>query len=248
MAASTLRNPAVAGRFYPGDPQELRDEAQSYLSDDKAAVPALGCIAPHAGYMYSGHVAGAVFARMELPSRFVILCPNHTGHGEPLAIMTRGAWETPIGNSEIDRALANELVAEFDLLTEDAEAHRAEHALEVELPFLQVLVPGFTFVPIAIGTHRLDVLTALGQSIARVIARQNQHVVVIASSDMNHYETDAVTREKDALAIAPLVARNPVALHEVVHRESISMCGLGPAVAMLTAVNELGAKSAELVK
>ena len=140
------------------------------------------------------------------------------------------------------------MVAEFDLLTEDAEAHRIEHALEVELPFLQVLEPRFTFVPIAIGTHRMVVLTELGKAIARVIARQSERALVVASSDMNHYATDSVTREKDALAIAPLLARDPRALHEVVHHENISMCGLGPAVSMLTAVNELGANSAELVK
>jgi AmmeMemoRadiSam system protein B len=246
-ARSIVRPPAVAGRFYPADPDTLRRDIKSYLPPAEK-IKTLGCVVPHAGYMYSGHVAGAVFARMELPQRFVILCPNHTGRGEPLAIISRGAWQTPLGEAQIDRALAAELVAEFDLLTEDAEAHRTEHALEVELPFLQVLVPGFTFVPIAIGTHRLDVLTELGKAIARVMARQNERVMLIASSDMNHYATDSVTREKDALAIPPLLARDPRALHETVLREKISMCGLGPAVAMLAAVNELGANAADLVK
>src|SRR5690242_1314058 len=204
-AKSIVRPPAVAGRFYPAEPERLRHDVESYIPEGIEKIAARGCVVPHAGYMYSGHVAGAVFARMELPERYVILCPNHTGRGEPLAIMTRGAWETPLGEAQIDRALGNEMVAEFDLLTEDAEAHRAEHALEVELPFLQVLLPGFTFVPIAIGTHRLDVLTELGKAIARVIARQSAPMLVIASSDMNHYATDAVTREKDKLAIAPLV-------------------------------------------
>lgn len=243
-----VRPPAVAGKFYPAKPELLRRDVESYLPDAIEKVPALGCMVPHAGYMYSGHVAGAVLGRLELPQRVVILCPNHTGRGEPLAIMSRGAWATPLGEAQIDRALAAELVAEFDLLTEDAEAHRTEHALEVELPFLQVLAPGFTFVPIAIGTHRLDILTELGDAIARVIARQTDQILVIASSDMNHYATDAVTREKDKLALAPLLARDPQALHETVLRENISMCGLGPAVAMLAAVNDLGANSADLVK
>jgi AmmeMemoRadiSam system protein B len=247
-AQSIVRPPAVAGKFYPADPEVLRRDVESYLPEQPEKVSSLGCMVPHAGYMYSGRVAGAVLGRLRLPQRFVILCPNHTGRGEPLAIMSRGAWATPLGEAQIDRALAAELVAEFDLLTEDAEAHRTEHALEVELPFLQVLEPGFTFVPIAIGTRRLDVLSALGKIIARVIARQNDKVLVIASSDMNHYATDAVTREKDALAIAPLLARDPRVLHETVIRENISMCGLGPAVAMIAAVNELGANSAELVK
>ena len=245
---SIIRPPAVAGKFYPAKPEILRRDVESYLPPDVEKITALGCMVPHAGYMYSGHVAGAVLGRIDLPQRVVILCPNHTGRGEPLAIMSRGAWATPLGDVQIDRALAAELVAEFELVTEDAEAHRTEHALEVELPFLQVLVPGFSFVPIAIGTHRLDVLRALGKVIARVIARQNDKVLVIASSDMNHYATDAVTREKDKLAVAPLLARDERALHETVLRENISMCGLGPAVAMLAAVNELGANSGELVK
>jgi len=247
-AQSIVRPPAVAGKFYPADPDTLRRDVESYLPEQPEKVIALGCMVPHAGYMYSAHVTGAVLARLQLPQRFIILCPNHTGRGEPLAIMSRGAWATPLGEAQIDRALAAELVAEFDLLTEDAEAHRTEHALEVELPFLQVREPGFTFVPIAIGTHRFDVLTELGKAIARVIERQNDKVLVIASSDMNHYATDAITREKDALAIAPLLSRDARALHEAVLRENISMCGLGPAVATLAAVNELGANSAELVK
>ena len=247
-AQSIVRPPAVAGKFYPAKPEVLRRDVESYLPDPGEKITALGCMVPHAGYMYSGHVAGAVLGRLELPQRVVILGPNHTGRGEPLAIMSRGAWATPLGEAQIDRALAAELVAEFDLLTEDAEAHRTEHALEVELPFLQVLEPGFTFVPIAIGTHRFDILTELGKAIARVIARQTDKVLVIASSDMNHYATDAVTREKDAIAIAPLLARDPRALHETVLRENISMCGLGPAVSMLAAVNDLGANSADLVK
>src|SRR3954463_1215777 len=167
---SSVRPPAVAGKFYPADPDALRRDVERYLPEQVEKIRALGCMVPHAGYMYSGHVAGAVLGKLQLPQRFVILCPNHTGRGELLAIMTRGAWATPLGDAQIDRALASELVTEFDLLTEDAEAHRTEHALEVELPFLQVLEPGFTFVPIAIGTHRIDVLSALGQAIARVIA------------------------------------------------------------------------------
>src|SRR3954468_5939969 len=189
-AQSTVRPPAVSGKFYPANPDVLRREVESYLPERIEKISALGCMVPHAGYMYSGQVAGAVLGRLKLPQRFIILCPNHTGGGEPLAIMSRGGWATPLGEAQIDRALAAELVAEFDLLTEDSEAHRTEHALEVELPFLQVLEPGFTFVPVAIGTHRFDVLTELGRAIARVISRQNGRVLVIASSDMNHYATD----------------------------------------------------------
>ncbi|MGB7554127.1 MAG: AmmeMemoRadiSam system protein B, partial [Candidatus Korobacteraceae bacterium] len=153
--ATAVRQPAVAGRFYPANAQHLRAEVETYVTAraDAAAKPepkirALGCVVPHAGYIYSGPVAGAVYRRLELPRRLVILCPNHTGRGQPLAIMSEGAWHTPLGDASIDEAMASQLKARMPLLSEDPEAHRYEHALEVQLPFLQVLAPGFQFVPI----------------------------------------------------------------------------------------------------
>jgi MEMO1 family protein len=252
MSTSTLRHPAVAGRFYPSDPQQLRDEALAYLSQAISAslppVRAIGCIAPHAGYMYSGHVAGAVFARIEIPRRCIVLCPNHTGQGHPLAILSEGAWETPLGNVSIACDLTAVLKQRFPALQEDAAAHRAEHAAEVELPFLQLRQPDLSFVPIALGTGRLDVLEQLGNAIADVVAAQPDPVLIVASSDMNHYESDAITRAKDHRAIERILTLDPRGLHEVVTQQQISMCGYGPAVAMLTAARQLGAKSAELVK
>ena len=156
--SSAVRHPAVAGRFYPGDPKVLLRDVKSYVAAGSEKISALGCVVPHAGYMYSGHVAGAVYARLELPRRYVILCPNHTGMGEPLAIMSAGAWRTPLGEVHIDQALAGELMASYHWLAEDAAAHRSEHALEVQLPFLQALQPEFSFVPIALGTSNYDVL------------------------------------------------------------------------------------------
>jgi len=248
----TLRRPAVAGRFYPRDPEDLRAEVQSYLSQERgntrSPVRAIGCIAPHAGYMYSGHVAGAVFARIEIPRLCIVLCPNHTGIGQPLAIVSDGAWETPLGEVPIAAALATALKQRFPALQEDSAAHRAEHAAEVELPFLQLLQPELSIVPIALGTRRFEILDQLGSAIADVVAAQSEPVLIIASSDMNHYEPDAVTRVKDHRAIERILTLDPQGLHEVVTQQEISMCGLGPAVAMLTAARQLGAKSAELVK
>jgi len=130
VASTLLRHPAVAGRFYPGDPEDLRAEAQSYLSppESKNLVRAIGCIAPHAGYMYSGHVAGAVFAHIEIPPRCIVLCPNHTGMGRALAIMSKGSWETPLGEVPVDEQFAGSLKQRFSLIEEDSSAHRAEHA------------------------------------------------------------------------------------------------------------------------
>ena len=246
--ASTIRPPAVAGQFYPGKPEKLLHDIREYTSPADEKFRALGCVVPHAGYMYSGPVAGALYSALELPRRFVILCPNHTGVGAPLAIMSSGSWVTPLGEVPIDSVLAEALKTKFPLLSEDEAAHRSEHALEVQLPFLQALVKEFTFVPIVVGTGRLDVLQALGKVIANVIKESAEPTMVIASSDMNHYESDSVTRVKDQRAIDRVLALDPAGLHEIVQRESISMCGFGPAVAMLTAAKILGATRAELVR
>lgn len=244
-----IREPAVAGRFYPGDASELASDIREYTpTTGEEKLPAIGCVVPHAGYMYSGAVAGAVYERLELPQRYIILCPNHTGAGHPLAIMDTGAWRTPLGDAPIDHDLADQLLAIFSLLTIDAAAHRAEHALEVQLPFLQELAGEFRFVPVAVGTGRLDVLMALGESIAKVIEDSGERVLIIASSDMNHYENDADTRAKDRLAINRMLSLDPQGLHEIVREKHISMCGYGPAVAMLTAARRLGASRAELIK
>ena len=244
----SVRKPAVAGRFYPGEPAILQRDLGAYLDPPRARSRALGCVVPHAGYMYSGHVAGAVYAALELPRRFVILCPNHTGMGEPLAIMSEGAWLTPLGLVPVDSPLAAALKQRFGLLHEDAYAHLAEHALEVQLPFLQSQIDAFTFVPICVGVSTFDPLARLGEAIAAAIQSQPEPVLVIASSDMNHYEGDSTTRKKDHKAIAKMLELDPQGLFETVHREHISMCGYGPAVAMLTAARALGATSAQLVK
>jgi AmmeMemoRadiSam system protein B len=251
--ATAIRQPAVAGRFYPANPQRLRAEVASYTTAPadapvEAKIRALGCVVPHAGYMYSGHVAGAVYRRLELPQRMVILCPNHTGMGEPLAIMSEGAWHTPLGDVPIDAELAVELKRQMPLLSEDEAAHRVEHALEVQLPFLQVLAPGFQFVPIAVGTGNFDVLSSLGVVIGNTMAKQGRRFLVIASSDMNHYESDSVTRVKDRRAIDQMLALDARGLYDVVREGNISMCGYGPAVVMLTAARKLGATKAELVR
>ena len=250
--ATTVRHPAVAGRFYPGNAESLRREASSYLSQTKftqqAPVRAIGCIAPHAGYMYSGHVAGAVFSTVQIPPACIVLCPNHTGLGVPLSIMGEGKWETPLGNVPIDSDLAADLKQRFPALQEDSAAHRSEHAAEVELPFLQLRQAELRFVPIAIGTAQLTVLEQLGNAVADAVLVRREPVLIIASSDMNHYEPDALTRIKDQSALDKILALDARGLHEVVTQQNVSMCGFGPAVAMRTAAKKLGANSAQIVK
>jgi len=245
-----LRLPAVAGRFYPSDPNELRSIVRSCVHSSAVQTPVRvkACLVPHAGYIYSGHVAGAVFARLSLPSRIVILGVRHYPRGERAAIISAGAWRTPLGDAIIDTALAGELLHACPLLKEDSVAHSAEHSLEVQLPFLQVQSPGFTFVPIALGTAHLEELVAIGEGIVRVLSACGDSVLLLTTSDMNHYEDDATTRTKDHKAIDRLLNLDAHGLYHVCRTEKISMCGLGPAVAMLTALKEMGHAQAELVR
>lgn len=244
------RPPAVAGRFYPEDPTTLRAAVDSFLvgADASKKVRALACIVPHAGFMYSGRVAGDVYQRLEIPARVILVGPRHYPRGASLAILSRGAWQTPLGVVPVDSELAEKISRAFPELQEDAEAHRTEHSLEVQLPFLQRLVPSFTFVPIVLGTVQWEQLDALGQALAAVIAATGAPVLLIASSDMNHYESDAVTRVKDRKAIDQILALEPRKLFDTVRNENISMCGYAAAVVTLTAVRELHGKQAELVR
>ena len=245
-----LRQPAVAGRFYPSNPTELTALIHRYIATDSSnpSIPVRACLVPHAGYVYSGHVAGAVLSRIRLPRKFIILGVRHYPRGQPAAILSTGAWRTPLGDARIDEELAEALKKAAPLLSEDSVAHSAEHSLEVQLPFLQVLVPELTFVPVALGTVRFESLVEVGEAMARVLEASKEDVLLLTTSDLNHYEDDATTRLKDHKAILELLALNPRGLYDTCREENISMCGLGPAVAMLTALNALGAKKPELVK
>jgi hypothetical protein len=245
-----VRLPAVSGRFYPSDPEELVGQVAELCATPASEPPrrAVACLVPHAGYYFSGHVAGSVYGRLDLPRRFLLLGPRHFPRGKPQAILSQGTWQTPLGQAEIDADLASELKIACASLAEDDVAHRDEHAIEVQVPFLQCLASEFRFVPIALGTVNYAELDSLGQAIAAVLLRQTDPVLIVASSDMNHYESDAITRRKDHKALAALLALDPRRLYDTVRRESITMCGFGPAVVMLTASRLLGATRARLVR
>ncbi|MBI4467414.1 MAG: AmmeMemoRadiSam system protein B [Acidobacteria bacterium] len=242
------RRPAVAGRFYPARPQELSRDLERYIERVSPPQKALGCVVPHAGIMYSGHVAGAVYGRLEFFPSYIILCPNHTGHGAALAIQSAGEWETPLGSVPIDAELAAALRQACPTLEEDEEAHRFEHSLEVQLPFLQHLHGSFRFVPIAIAVGSYEPLEELGHAIGTVVAGLAARPLLVASSDLNHYESDQVSRIKDRKAIDRILELDPRGLYDTVRRERISMCGYGPTVAVLTAACDLGAQTAELIR
>jgi len=245
-----LRLPAVAGQFYPGNPKELSALVDRYTKQEKSQskMRVRACLVPHAGYIYSGGVAGAVFSRISLPEKILLIGVRHYPRGEALAILSEGAWRTPLGDVPIDAPLAAKLRKECPGLREDSVAHSREHSLEVELPFLQFLNPHFSFVPVAVGTLRFEELKETGEGIARVLGEKEEEILIVTSSDMNHYEDDVTTRRKDKQAIEQLLKLNAQGLYDVCRREEISMCGLGPAIVMLTAMNSLGVGKAELIR
>jgi AmmeMemoRadiSam system protein B len=245
-----LRLPAVAGRFYPSSPADLTALIRKFTRPDpgRPAIQVRACLLPHAGYMYSGHVAGAVLTRIALPRKIIILGVRHYPRGESAAILSSGAWRTPLGDARIDEVLAEALKKACPLLREDSVAHSTEHSLEVQLPFLQALAPDFTFVPVALGTVQFESLVSMGEAIGRVLEASKENVLLLTTSDLNHYQDDATTRVKDRKAIDQLLALEPRRLYDTCRSEEISMCGLGPAVAMLTAMNALNVKKPELVK
>jgi MEMO1 family protein len=244
-----LRSPYVAGQFYPHHPLKLRGLLEKLIPEPLSPVEAFAIVVPHAGYDYSGRVAGETYAAVRLPRKFVILCPNHSGQGADLAIWPKGAWETPLGRVDVDQELAGEIMARSALVRESPEAHLREHSLEVQLPFLQVLLgKDFQFVPMAVGTEDYTEMLDLGRSLGTLLSERSEKVLLISSSDMNHFESAERTMAKDELALRPVLELNSRGLYEAVHRHRISMCGYGPTVIAIEAPLVLGAKRARLVR
>jgi len=244
-----LRFPAVAGTFYPDNPQKLTQQIESFARALNAPekLSCCACLVPHAGYAYSGHVAAAVYQRIALPKRIIVLGVRHFSQGAEAAILSEGSWRTPLGDVPIDCELAAKISLACPLLREDSIAHQREHSLEVQLPFLQVLDPGFRFVPIALGTMQFDQLAAIGEALGGILAAEPE-VLLLTTSDFNHYQDDVTTRRKDHQAIEQILNLDPRGLFDVCRKEKISMCGLGPTVAMLTALKIIDANHPELVK
>jgi len=243
-----IREPAVAGKFYPASPPQLEDMIRSLLDPAAEKVDAAGLVSPHAGYPYSGPVAGAAISRINLKDTFIIIGPNHTGMGKPMSIITEGSWRTPLGDVDIDCELAGEILALSGSLEEDSQAHQHEHSVEVQLPFLQYLRPDIRLVPIVLAHARGEAYKELGESIAAAIKKTKRKAVIIASSDMTHYEPQAQAKEKDTQAIEAILGLDEDELMRRVQELDISMCGYAPTVALISAAKALGADKAELVR
>ena len=241
----TVRPPAVAGTFYPETPSALIAEIEKHIVKGEAKRLALGAVAPHAGIRYSGDVAGVVYSRIEIPRRVVLLGPNHTGRGADAALVAEGYWKMPQGEVPIDADLAQQILGGASRLRADESAHAGEHALETQLPFLQYFKDGFAIVPLCLRRQSTAACEEIGLAIARAVLAVDEPVLIVASTDMSHYESHTTARRKDALAKEQIAKRDPKGLSETVRAEAISMCGLQPVMAMLFAVNHLGATRAE---
>ncbi len=244
---SVRRKPAVAGYFYTRNPMRLRDQIASMMEKVPRKVRARAIVVPHAGYQYSGMVAGAVYSRVKIPEKVILLGPNHTGMGAPVSVMAEGVWETPFGDVPVDEELASALLEHSNIAKADAAAHMAEHSLEVQLPFLKYCRDTFAIVPIAVMGGPYSICQDLGRALAAVLQGRDD-VLMVSSTDMSHYEPQEIAAAKDAEAINRILALDGPGLYGVVREMEISMCGVMGTTAVVLAAKELGSTEGELVR
>lgn len=248
MDGDPVRRPAVAGMFYPDRPERMEAELSRLLKAADVKTAARAVVVPHAAWQYSGRVAGAVYRRVTLPRLAVVLGPNHTGLGPAGSVMARGRWAIPGGDVEIAEDLAGAILEAGPMLEADELAHRDEHAIEVQIPFLRRIQPEVAFVPITLGRTDLAFCEGVGHALARVVRESAEPVTLVCSTDLNHYASQAVSNRKDRLAIEAMLSLDPARLSSTVHEHRISMCGVAPAMVTLAALRELGPARAKLVR
>jgi AmmeMemoRadiSam system protein B len=255
-----VRRPCQAGAFYEGTSDALRRQIENCFKDElgprklpevakNAPRKVIGLICPHAGYMFSGPIAAHAYYELAVdgkPDVIVILGPNHTGYGSGLALMNEGVWRTPLGDVEIDRETANQIVHESRIVDIDDSAHSHEHSIEVQLPFLQYLYgSGFKIVPICFLMQDLSSAREVGEAVAEVLL--DKKAVIIASSDMTHYEPQESAERKDKKVLEAIEAMDEVRFQSVIEAYNVSACGHGPIAALITAAKILGGREAKLL-
>ncbi|MFV2082470.1 MAG: AmmeMemoRadiSam system protein B [bacterium] len=244
-----VRQPAVSGQFYPGDPDNLQTQVESYLKPVPPLPGVIGAVIPHAGYIYSGAVAGETVSVLSVPDRVLILGPNHTGWGPEISVFSGRSWQMPFGEVRIDVDLADQILEYAPGSTADILAHSQEHSIEVLLPFLYYArAEEFTFVPVTISHISSEACRDLGFSLARIIESSGEDILVVASSDMTHFESHSSAAEKDGAAIERILDLDPDGLINIVSTRKISMCGIMPTAVMLHLASALGASRAKLIK
>lgn len=244
-----VRKPAVAGYFYPEGRNKLRAMIEGMVDFQAKKEKAIAVVSPHAGYIYSGPVAAAVFSSVLLPELFVILGPSHRGMRSLFALAARGSWQTPLGDAPVHSELALAIMRHSPLVEEEENAHALEHSLEVQLPFIQFLRKDLSIVPICVSFQAdFEDLEELAQAIVSALKERGQESLIVASTDMSHYVPQDVARRKDFLAIEKIQALDALGLYTIVREEDISMCGYQPTVAAILAAKALGAKKGELIR
>ncbi len=255
----SVRRPYVAGSFYSREPQRLRREIEGSFrhklgpgklpvkGEKPRTITAIVC--PHAGYIYSGHVAAYSYLALseeKAPDTAVILCPNHTGLGSAVSLMGEGAWETPLGRVTIDEELSRAIFKTSGIIDYDESAHKYEHSIEVQLPFIQYIYgSAVSLVPICMGFQDLETSKNVGEAVAE--ATRGKNVVVIASTDMTHQEPQESAYRKDHLVLAELERLDEEGVQNAVSKNHMTMCGYGPVSAAIVASKILGANAAEIL-
>jgi MEMO1 family protein len=241
-----LREPAVAGTFYEKDAHALKKQVARFLTDKTGKLKAKAIVVPHAGYIYSGKVAGEVYSSIEIPDIVIIMGPNHTGAGVPVSIMNSGEWRTPLGDVKINEPLANEIIKNGKAAQKDVKAHISEHSIEVQLPFIQSLRKSFSFVPIIFGEYDLENLKDTAKAVAAAI--KDKDVLLVASSDLTHYEGADSAKKKDTLVLQAIEKLDAEGMAREVSENNISMCGWMPVYVAITAARLLGATKGKIIR
>lgn len=244
-----MRTPVVADRFYPGTPAQLQASVRRLLPEVAEAEKqhALAVVLPHAGYVYSGATAGQTLGRVRVPETVILLGPNHHGRGAPLALSTDD-WQMPMGQVPVNKVMAEMLLQNASDIVADREAHRMEHSLEVQLPFLQQLQQHLTIVPLVVSHIPYDLCQTVATALVKVMKAYGHPVLLLASTDMSHYESRPQASRKDMQAIDRIRHLDPQGLYTTVLGQRISMCGIMPTTIALLAALGLGATQAELVR
>lgn len=243
----TMREPKVAGTFYPASKRELLGFLNTYVDRKAVEKEAKAVLMPHAGYIYSGITAALTISHVKVTETVLLIGPNHTGLGTNFSLMASGIWKTPLGSAAIDEETASALLKASPLINDDFEAHQYEHSLEVEIPFLQYKREGVRIVPLTVSSDDFDDIRSVAEAIGDSLAKSGRKILIVTSSDMTHYEPEASAREKDKHAIDAMLALDEGALREAVEAHKISMCGFVPAYMMIVAAKRLGADKAELI-
>ncbi|MFH1125589.1 MAG: AmmeMemoRadiSam system protein B [Candidatus Altiarchaeota archaeon] len=248
-----IRSPAVAGMFYHYERGMLREQIEECVKPNATKEEVSGIVVPHAGYVYLGKVAGAVYSGIKMPDTFVILGPNHTGYGADFSIATSGIWRMPFGEVRIDSNLAEDILKHSKVLEINELAHSKEHSIEVQLPFMQYFSESFQIVPIAVRHYPprdqfLKACEDVGNAIAEAVKNTKEKVVVAASTDLTHYESQKTAEEKDKIALNAILALDAKKLFQEVMNRDISMCGYGPVAVTITACRKLGCTKTKLVE